>query len=104
MVTQIAYMESPLGIIAIESDGTFINSISCNDIEASTPTNPQDLSAVLLAAMQQMEEYFAGKRLVFDLPLSQKGTEFQQSVWKGLLDIPYGKNNFISRFFKEVRR
>ncbi len=39
---------------------------------------------------QQMEEYFAGNRQEFDLPLHMPGTEFQQQVWQELLKIPYG--------------
>jgi methylated-DNA-[protein]-cysteine S-methyltransferase len=102
MATQIAYMESPLGFIAIESDGSFINSISCNDIEANTPTNLEGLSAVLLEAIQQMEDYFAGKRTDFDLPLFQKGTDFQQSVWKGLLEIPFGTTTSYLEFSRQL--
>ena len=40
---------------------------------------------------QQMDEYFAGTRKDFDLPLVLVGTEFQKSVWHGLQQIPYGK-------------
>jgi AraC family transcriptional regulator of adaptative response/methylated-DNA-[protein]-cysteine methyltransferase len=40
---------------------------------------------------QQLNEYFAGKRKVFDLPLVVQGTDFQQVVWRTLLTIPYGK-------------
>lgn len=39
----------------------------------------------------QVEEYFAGDRKVFDLPLSPEGTVFQRAVWDGLLAIPFGK-------------
>ncbi len=90
-MTNTAYFDSPLGWVKIESDGTFVNSISCNDIEAQTQANPSDLPAVLLETIQQMEEYFAGKRIDFDLPIEQKGTDFQQNVWQNLLNIPYGK-------------
>jgi AraC family transcriptional regulator, regulatory protein of adaptative response / methylated-DNA-[protein]-cysteine methyltransferase len=38
----------------------------------------------------QLKEYFDGTRTSFDLPLVLPGTPFQQSVWKGLLAIPYG--------------
>ncbi len=42
-------------------------------------------------AIAQLEEYFAGRRLVFRLPLDlDQGTPFQRRVWKALLDIPYG--------------
>jgi O-6-methylguanine DNA methyltransferase len=39
----------------------------------------------------QLEEYFAGKRRLFDLPLAYRGTEFQEKVWSTLLTIPYGE-------------
>jgi AraC family transcriptional regulator of adaptative response/methylated-DNA-[protein]-cysteine methyltransferase len=39
---------------------------------------------------QQLDEYFEGKRKEFTVPLFTQGTEFQQSVWKELQNIPYG--------------
>ena len=39
---------------------------------------------------QQLASYFAGTLRVFDLPLAPRGTEFQQSVWRELAEIPYG--------------
>jgi len=39
----------------------------------------------------QMEEYWQGTRKDFDLPLHLAGTDFQKSVWNGLLQIPYGE-------------
>lgn len=41
-------------------------------------------------ARRQLEEYFAGIRQNFDLPLNPGGTDFQRRVWRTLLDIPYG--------------
>ena len=43
------------------------------------------------AVKAQLTEYFEGRRTVFDLPLHQAGTPFQQTVWRGLLDIPFGR-------------
>ena len=40
--------------------------------------------------VQQLEEYFAGDRNTFDIPLNAPGTDFQRKVWSGLLDIPHG--------------
>jgi methylated-DNA-[protein]-cysteine S-methyltransferase len=51
-------------------------------VEGSTP--------VLEAAMVQLDEYFAGTRREFDLPLGPAGTTFQQSAWMVLRTIPYG--------------
>lgn len=42
---------------------------------------------------QQLDEYFAGTRQVFDLPLVMTGTSFQKRVWHALLDIPYGSKS-----------
>jgi methylated-DNA-[protein]-cysteine S-methyltransferase len=41
--------------------------------------------------VEQIEEYFEGRRTVFTLPLAPAGTPFQQRVWKELLTIPYGE-------------
>ena len=38
----------------------------------------------------QLEEYFAGNRTEFDLPLQLSGTQFQRTVWAALCEIPYG--------------
>jgi methylated-DNA-[protein]-cysteine S-methyltransferase len=45
----------------------------------------------LADAIQQLREYFSGKRQTFDLPLAPAGTPFQRSVWRRLEQIPYGK-------------
>lgn len=44
----------------------------------------------LRRAAGQLDEYFAGKRWIFDLPLDLSGTPFQQKVWKQLPQVPYG--------------
>lgn len=40
---------------------------------------------------RQLEEFFAGDRREFDLPLAPKGTEFQKRVWAELMKIPFGE-------------
>lgn len=47
-------------------------------------------SDVTKAAACELDEYFAGKRTMFDIPLWMIGTDFQKSVWRALLSIPYG--------------
>lgn len=46
--------------------------------------------AQLADAINQLREYFSGKRKIFDLPLAPVGTPFQERVWKALREIPYG--------------
>jgi len=47
-------------------------------------------SEVIEETIKQMQEYFAGERKTFDIPLLMVGSDFQKSVWKGLMQIPYG--------------
>ncbi len=47
-------------------------------------------SEVIEKTIVQMKEYFAGERKTFDIPLLMVGTDFQRSVWEGLIKIPYG--------------
>lgn len=45
----------------------------------------------LYMTVEQLNEYFQGKRKTFDLPLDMKGTEFQKQVWNELMKIPFGE-------------
>jgi methylated-DNA-[protein]-cysteine S-methyltransferase len=47
--------------------------------------------ALVEDAQAQLEEYFAGRRTEFDLPLDLAGTAFQQRAWLALTEIPYGE-------------
>ena len=55
-------------------------------------------------ARRQLEEYFAGYRQNFDLPLDPGGTDFQRRVWRTLLDIPYGKSISYKELAQRVDR
>jgi methylated-DNA-[protein]-cysteine S-methyltransferase len=82
------YYKTPVGIARIIEEDNFITSISIRDEEFDV-TIPE--SPVLKMATQQLDEYFEGKRKVFDLPIKQSGSDFQQKVWQQLLKIDYGK-------------
>ena len=49
---------------------------------------------------RQLEEYFAGKRRAFDVPLDLRGTDFQKRCWQELLKIPYGE----TRSYADIAR
>lgn len=52
--------------------------------------------------VQQLSEYFDGKRKQFELPLDVEGTAFQKSVWNELLRIPYGETRSYGDIAKAV--
>ncbi len=60
---------------------------------ASLPPLP-----VLEETNKELDEYFAGKRHTFEIPLHPVGTNFQKQVWQALLEIPYGE----TRTYKEI--
>lgn len=41
--------------------------------------------------IEELQEYFSGKRQSFSIPVDVKGTPFQEAIWQALMDIPYGQ-------------
>ena len=86
---------SPVGFINIKVSDGCINELIYIDDETSVIPDKIKLSLsdtkILKKCISQFDEYFSGKRKIFDLPISQQGSEFQQKVWKELLNVPFGK-------------
>lgn len=59
-------------------------------------------SAVIETTMIQLDEYFAGERREFDVPLMFAGTEFQKQVWNELLQIPYGRTTTYGELARRI--
>ncbi len=57
---------------------------------------------VLIETRRQLQEYFAGQRNVFDLPLDFAGTDFQKKVWQALPNIPYGQTRSYRDIAEQV--
>jgi methylated-DNA-[protein]-cysteine S-methyltransferase len=76
---------SPIGPLALfEQDGAIV-ALDWGWLPES------EESPLLLAARDQLEEYFSGRRTAFDLALSLSGTPFQKRVWAALTAIPFGE-------------
>lgn len=61
-------------------------------------------SPVIGSAITQLDEYFAGARREFDVPLLFTGTDFQQKVWNALLAIPYGQTVSYGDMARQIGR
>src|SRR4051794_41346952 len=58
----------------------------------------------LAPVVAQLDEYFAGTRTEFDVPLDLRGTPFQQRVWAALGEIPYGTTVTYTQLAEAVGR
>jgi methylated-DNA-[protein]-cysteine S-methyltransferase len=84
------YYHSPVGILKISGTDEFITEISFHD-KTQMPGRKKNLPPLVIQCLEQLIQYFNGERKIFELPLNQTGTKFQQEVWNDLLTIPYGK-------------
>lgn len=79
---------TPIGYLQVIADEEGICRILFSDHseDASAHTTSD-----LVDAINQLKQYFRGERRLFDLKLSQKGTEFQMKVWEAISKIPFGE-------------
>jgi methylated-DNA-[protein]-cysteine S-methyltransferase len=80
---------SPIGCWRLTADDQVILAVQLVKKDNSRP-DPPTTHPLLAEACKQLDEYFAGQRKTFDLPLAPQGTVFQRKVWDGLRKIPYG--------------
>ncbi|WP_260620483.1 methylated-DNA--[protein]-cysteine S-methyltransferase [Gordonibacter massiliensis (ex Traore et al. 2017)] len=90
--THFAY-RTPLGRVTIASDGRAVTALAFGEQTLPGAARATELTN---RAANQLQEYFAGKRRAFDLPLAPAGTDFQKRVWKAVADVPYGETRTYS--------
>jgi methylated-DNA-[protein]-cysteine S-methyltransferase len=98
-------ISSPLGPVTLYARGDELAAVHLGPDAA--PTDVRDerrRSDVLLAAADQLREYFAGHRRTFDLPLAPHGTGFQQRVWAQLCRIPFGQTRSYGEIAAAIGR
>ena len=99
-------MSSPVGSLKlIGSDAGLAAILWENDKPGRVPLKAEmeDSShPVLVEAERQLQEYFAGQRQSFTVPLDMQGTAFQKSVWQALLTIPFGQTRTYSEIANQI--
>lgn len=105
----IQYYNSPCGEIILASMGDELCLCDWNEMPCAERNKHRllrymkadfkiETSPILDQTKKQLDEYFAGNRTIFDIPLHPVGTDFQKKVWHALLEIPYGE----TRSYKEI--
>jgi methylated-DNA-[protein]-cysteine S-methyltransferase len=100
MDTSFKKILSPVGPIYIVADNSSLKAVTFEknwpDELRKWKKTEQNNNQILQQTSNQLDEYFHGKRTVFDLPLTFTGTPFQNDTWKALLTIPYGETRSYS--------
>ena len=91
------YLHTPVGELELVADTYGLCRISFGKTAKASDICEEEIP-VLRKAIEQLSEYFAGQRKVFELPLSLRGTDFQLRDWNALLEIPYGE----TRSYKDI--
>ncbi len=86
---------TPLGNVAIASDGTTVTAVVFDQSGASLPkeiaASAYVASAPTNACANQLLEYLAGKRTALNVVYTASGSDFERSVWEAIGNIPYGQ-------------
>jgi methylated-DNA-[protein]-cysteine S-methyltransferase len=94
--------DSPIGVLRVETDGALLTSIAFLGPRARRPATSHH--PLLDDAVAQLEEYFAGDRTSFELPLARARGPFEQLVREELLALPYGTTTSYGAIAKRLGR
>jgi methylated-DNA-[protein]-cysteine S-methyltransferase len=84
-------VDSPIGRLELTGDAGHLTGLAIErGGELPRQLEAERSNAVLERAAQQLDEYFAGRRLHFDVPVVLHGTEFQRAIWQQLRELPFG--------------
>lgn len=97
-----AYTPTPVGDLLVvgSEEGLLRIEFPPAAAPAGVPRDERRLAPVL----RQIDEYFAGSRREFDVPLAPRGTAFQLEVWRALQRIPYGETRSYAEIARSIGR
>lgn len=101
-------MQSPVGMLTLVGTDAGLSAVLWERERAGRVplrvVEDCDAHPVLVEARQQLEDYFAGRRRTFDLPLDVHGTSFQRDVWRALATIPFGERRSYAELARQIGR
>lgn len=100
------YLDTPIGelLLAGDADGLSMIGFPKGSMRRQPKRDWIFNEKPLAEACRQLQEYFAGERREFDLPLKLEGTEFQVSVMEALRKIPYGETASYGEIAQRIGR
>ncbi|WP_232468855.1 methylated-DNA--[protein]-cysteine S-methyltransferase [Bdellovibrio bacteriovorus] len=101
-------MSSPLGDLYMVASEKGLQSLYWEKTTgiplAPSLTGKDGAVKILKQTETELTEYFKGQRQDFDVPLDVVGTEFQESVWRQLKKIPYGKTVSYTDIARRIKK
>lgn len=88
MNTFTTFYRSPIGNLKIVSDHDYLLTLDFVPEEVGSTIRS---NLLLEEVRNQLNQYFGGKRKIFDVPFLPRGTEFQRQVWQALQEVPFGE-------------
>jgi methylated-DNA-[protein]-cysteine S-methyltransferase len=86
-------LDSPIGVLTLAASDGYLTGVYMDGQRHAPDPLPEPFrhDAGFADIADQLEAYFAGDLLAFDIPIRLEGTEFQRRVWSHLREIPYGE-------------
>ena len=99
-------MDSPIGELLLLGDGDALHGLYMQAGKNPIRISPQWVrdDEAFADTREQLEQYFAGERTTFDIPMHLEGTAFQRTVWHELTQIPYGETISYGELAKRIGR
>lgn len=97
-------MDSPLGELLLTGDGKHLTGLYMTPHTHGPDRDPAWVhdDRAFEGAIRQLQEYFDGHRVTFEIPLAPDGTEFQRRVWMALRDIPFAQTVSYGDIAREI--
>jgi methylated-DNA-[protein]-cysteine S-methyltransferase len=104
MPTETFLHQTRLGPVAISVEDDALTGLLIAPGPRAAAVPPPPGGSLAARAATQLDEYLAGERTVFDLPLRPRGSAFEQAVWRALLAVPYGETTTYGAIAQRLGR
>jgi len=99
---RVTILDSPLGEIVVAGDGDAVTGLWFAPLPALHDAERDDARFDRVA--RQLDEYFAGRRREFDVPVRVDGSPFERRVWREVRAIPYGQTASYGEIARRIGR